>query len=173
MAAARPSAGGGWKQGRVETRAGGNKGGRRTSMGGVQKRDRIPQNLFNDFSDRRVGRNISSDSLARVTHFGRLSSSAARGACARELKIECEVSGPDTRPPQGEHSGDETEMMSSPTRHNLAQRTSFSYSRALSTCKFRLHIVHNVISSLCHIVTSYADSNGVTKIPHWRNQIRV
>jgi len=76
----------------------------------------------------------------------------------------------DTRPPYGEHSRDQTAMLSSPMRHISLGERRVSYARAWNTRKFRRRIVHSVISGIGHIITSYADSNSVTKIPDWRNR---
>jgi len=55
-------------------------------------------------------------------------------------------------------------------RHILLGGRRVSYARAWNSRKFRVRIVHSVISIVGHILTSRVDSNSVTKIPDWRNR---
>src|SRR5262245_61662877 len=75
-----------------------------------------------------------------------------------------------TRLPHGEHSRDRTEMSSSPIRHISLGERRVSYTRAWNSRKFRVRIVHSVISGGERIITSFAESNSATKIPDWRNR---
>src|SRR5438093_6440044 len=76
----------------------------------------------------------------------------------------------DTRLPHGEHSRDRTAILSSPMRHISLGVRRVSYARAWNSRKFRVRIVHSVISNVGHIITSWPDSNSVTKLPDWRNR---
>src|SRR5262245_65494773 len=82
---------------------------------------------------------------------------------ARALKSESKMIkswSANTRLPHSEHSRDRTEMLSSPIRHISLGERRLSYARAWNSRKFRVRIVHSVISGGVRIITSFAESRS-------------